>query len=353
MSTVGGQKGAFAARQSAGCALLVRPARFGYNSQTAPSNHFQHPAPMRSAAAGRARAELDRLAAALRAAGARVCVAEDTPEPVKPDAVFPNNWVSWHGDGTVVLYPLCAPNRRAERRAELLEAAAAHSGFRRQRLLDLSAHERAGRFLEGTGSLVLDHVHRVAYACRSARTDEALLREWAALLEYEPVPFDAHDELGRPLYHTNVMLAVGTRWSVVCTRAIAAADRGRVLARLRAGGREVIEITPAAMGSFAANLLELSVVAGAGTGAGPAVGAGVGGGVGAGVGVGAGPGAGGERQVLVLSTRARAALRAQPGCWPRLQSLVDAVVAVPVPTIESVGGGGVRCMLCEIPAVPA
>lgn len=285
-----GQNGASGARQSAGCALLVRPAHFGYNSETAQSNHFQRPPPARARPAARARAELDRLAAALRAAGVRVCVAEDTPEPVKPDAVFPNNWVSWHCDGTIVLYPLCAPNRRAERRTELLEAVAAQSGFRRRRLLDLSMHERAGHFLEGTGSLVLDHVHRVAYACRSARTDEGLLREWAALLDYRPVPFDAQDEAGRPLYHTNVMLAVGTRWSVVCTSAIAAADRARVLAHLQASGRDVIEITPAAMRSFAANLLELTAT----------------------VSTGSGGATGSERRVLVLSARARGAPCAAP-----------------------------------------
>jgi hypothetical protein len=261
-----------------------------------------------------------------------VYVAEDTADPVKPDAVFPNNWVSWHRDGTVVLYPMSAPNRRAERRVELLENAAAGSGFQRRRLLDLSHHERAGRFLEGTGSLVLDHAQRVAYACRSARTDEALVREWARLLEYEPVCFDAYDAAGRALYHTNVMLAVGTRWVVVCAEAIDASDRAGVLARLRESGREVIEITLSAAHSFAGNLLELSATT-------PAAGAA------------AGRAAG--RHVVVMSARARAALRAQPAAWERLRAAVDEVIAVPVPTIEMLGGGSVRCMLCEIPAVDA
>ncbi len=309
-------------RQSASCALLVRPACFGYNVETAQSNHFQSPASATAGSAARdlARTELDALAASLCAAGVRVYVAEDTADPVKPDAVFPNNWVSWHRDGTVVLYPLSAPNRRAERRAELLESAAAGSGFQRRRLLDLSQHERAGRFLEGTGSLVLDHVQRVAYACRSARTDETLVREWARLLDYAPVCFDAYDAAGRPLYHTNVMLAVGTRWVVVCAQAIAASDRGRVLAHLRDSGRELIEITLPAMGSFAGNLLELRAR---------------------------------ERRVVVMSARARAALRAEPAAWERLCAAVDEVIDVPVPTIEALGGGSVRCMLCEIPTVDA
>lgn len=323
-ATVGGA--ASGTRQSAACALLVRPACFGYNIQTARSNHFQG---QPSAAAERdaralARIELDGVAAALRAAGVDVYVAEDTADPVKPDAVFPNNWVSWHRDGTVVLYPLSAPNRRDERRAELLERAAAHSGFPRRRVLDLSAHEREGRFLEGTGSLVLDHVRRVAYACRSERTHEALVHEWSRLLDYEPVCFDACDAVGRALYHTNVMLAVGTQWVVVCADAIATADRDRVLGRLRASGRELIEVSLSAMQCFAGNLLELAPAA-----------------------------AGAERRVVVMSARAAAALGAEGDAWPRLRAAVDELIAVPVPTIEALGGGSVRCMLCEIPAVDA
>jgi hypothetical protein len=328
-----GAAGAGAARQSAACALLVRPARFGYNSETAQSNHFQSPGHSLGdpSPQAQARLEFDGLVAALRAAGVRACVAEDTAEPVKPDAVFPNNWVSWHRDGTIVLYPLSAPNRRVERRMELLDVAAEQAGFQRRRLIDLSAHELEGRYLEGTGSLVLDHVYRVAYACRSARTDERLLRQWARLLDYEPVIFDAHDAAGRPLYHTNVMLAVGTHWIVVCAAAIAAADRAAVLARLRAGGRELIDITPDAMHAFAGNLLELTA-SGAGAATGP-------------------PGR--ERRVLAMSVRARAALGAHSPLWGRLHASVDEVIAVPVPTIEALGGGSVRCMLCEIPAVDA
>ena len=160
--------------------------------------------------------------------------------------LFPNNWVSWHADGTIVLYPLQAANRRAERREQIVAMACERTGFVRRRLLDLSAHEREGRFLEGTGSLVLDHLERVAYACRSPRTNEGLVRDWARLMDYEPVIFDAH-ESGRPIYHTNVMLAIGTGWALVCVEAIVAEDRMRVLERLRCTGRAVIELERAAL----------------------------------------------------------------------------------------------------------
>jgi hypothetical protein len=307
--------------------LLVRPARFGYNEQTAASNRFQQPAPGPTAL--HARAEFDELCSALRRTGVKVCVADDTVEPPKPDAVFPNNWVSWHRDGTVVLYPMHAPNRRAERREQIVHAAAAQSGFQRRRLLDLSVYEREGRYLEGTGSLVLDHLHKLAYACRSVRTDESLVHEWARLMRYEPVVFDAAGGDGTPLYHTNVMLAIGTRWSVVCAQAIAPTDRARVLMHLRAGARAVIEIDPAAMQAFAGNLLEVE---------------------------GVDPEADdGERvrTVLVMSARAQEALSVDSAAWERLRGSVDALVSVAVPTIETVGGGSVRCMIAEIPAVTA
>ncbi|HEX4025296.1 MAG TPA: arginine deiminase-related protein [Steroidobacteraceae bacterium] len=315
--------------------LLVQPARFGHNDQTAASNRFQQPS--RTPAAQHARAELDALGSALRDAGVRVCIAEDSAAPPKPDAVFPNNWVSWHRDGTTVLYPMHAPNRRAERRMQVVRAAELQSGFRRRRLLDLSVYEQQGRYLEGTGSLVLDHRHGQVYACRSVRTDEGLVREWARLMGYEPVVFDASGSDGTPLYHTNVMLAIGTRWCVVCAPAIAPADRVRVLQRLHGGEREVIEIDRAAMQAFAGNLLELESAAGGARGEGK----------------GEGAGRVGARTLLVMSACARAALSADAPAWERLRGSVDALIAVAVPTIESVGGGSVRCMMAEIPAVAA
>ena len=189
----------------------------------------------------------------------RVCTVDDTAAPIKPDAVFPNNWVSFHGDGTIVLYPMRAANRRLERRPDVLAAVEQELRFRRRHLLDLSHEEEAGRYLEGTGSLVLDHRERVAYACRSARTDESLVQEWARAMRYEAEVFDAVGPDGTPIYHTNVMLAIGARCAVICTEAVVPRDRGRVLARLRDSGRELIEIDYAAMHDFAGNLLELQV----------------------------------------------------------------------------------------------
>jgi hypothetical protein len=316
-----------AARDDAGmqCAqsvLLVRPAHFGYNPQTAASNRFQTAAAQPPDPAGRARIEFDAMKSALEDAGVGVCAVDDTSEPAKPDAVFPNNWVSFHRDGTIVLYPMQAPNRRAERSMQIIEAVESQLGFKRRRLLDLRRHENEGRMLEGTGSLVLDHVHRIAYAARSARTDESLVREWSAQMNYQPLLFDAHGADGTPVYHTNVLLSIGARWSVVCTEAIVEADRERVLQRLHDSEREVIEISMPAMAGFAGNILELS-----GSDAG-----------------------GGAYGVLLLSEQARLALQ-QPDSldWDRLSGCVDQVVAIAVPTIESIGGGSVRCMLAEVP----
>ena len=227
---------------------MVRPAAFGFNAETAASNAMQH-RPEGDAAAlnQRARDESAGLQRALESEGVRVLSAEDSVSPAKPDALFPNNWVSFHADGTLVLYPMLGATRRLERRTEIVDAVCATFGFQPRRRLDLSAEENSGRFLEGTGSLVLDHVGRVAYACRSPRTDESLVREWARLMDFEPVVFDATDAAGQPYYHTNVMMWIGTRCAMVCTESIAAADRERVRASLAAGGRELLEIDRAAV----------------------------------------------------------------------------------------------------------
>jgi hypothetical protein len=312
-------------RQCAEAVLMVRPASFAYNRETAPSNSFQRPEREGIGIAARAVAELDRVAAAIAAAGVAVCVAEDRPEPAKPDAVFPNNWVSWHRDGTVVLYPMLAGNRRAERRADVIELVEQQIPFKGRRLLDLSHHEDKGRFLEGTGSLVLDHVRRLAFACRSPRTDESLVLEWARLMDYEPVVFDAHTAGGAPIYHTNVMLAIGSRSVVVCAEAVAVADRERLLERLGGSEQELILINHAAMQAFGANVLELAVSAPSG----------------------------GDSSVLLMSETAATALRAEPAAWARLTGCVDRVLELAVPTIERIGGGGVRCMLAEVPTVVA
>jgi hypothetical protein len=298
---------------------MVRPRHFGFNAQTAVTNRFQSP----GATAGvevsqRALREFDAFVAALAGEGVTVCVAEDSDHPRKPDAVFPNNWVSFHHDGTVVLYPMHAENRRIERRQEVINEVSRATGFEVRRVLDLTHHEKAGRYLEGTGSLVLDHVTRVAYACRSPRTHDAVAAEWARELGYDLEMFAASDESGTPIYHTNVLMHVGSRVAVVALDAIAEIDRARIAARLGNSGRDIVAIDHAEMNGFAGNMLE----------------------------VGSWDEYLGDYNILVMSETARHAL-ATPK-YKRLYASVDAVLAVPVEVIERHGGGSVRCMLAEV-----
>ena len=221
---------------------MVRPQAFGFNAETAADNTFQHPERGSAAADTQAaRGEFEQLARALAGEGIEVCIAEDSASPSKPDAVFPNNWVSFHADGTLVVYPLAHASRRPERRQEVIDLAVQRSGFKVRHFLDLSWYEGQGRFLEGTGSLVLDHVQRIAYACVSVRTDPELVREWARELNYEPVIFTATNQAGAALYHTNVCLWIGARVAVVGAEAIARCRPracARVIARRRPRGRQ-------------------------------------------------------------------------------------------------------------------
>jgi hypothetical protein len=295
---------------------MVRPRHFGFNAETASSNRFQHPGGSEQTAA-QAQAEFDAFAAALAGEGVTVSIAPDSDEPRKPDAVFPNNWVSFHADGTLVLYPMQAVNRRAERRREVLDCVVRDTGFRIGRTVDLTHHEKAGRFLEGTGSLVLDHVERVAYACRSPRTDEDVAREWARALDYELELFTARDARGAPIYHTNVLMSIGTRMAVVALDNIDAGDRRRIAARLDSS-RELLAIDDAEMTAFAGNVLEL----------------------------GTWDEYLGDMRILVMSATAQRALPAHK--YARLYASVDAVLGVPIDVIECHGGGSVRCMLAEV-----
>ena len=300
--------------QTAAAVMMVRPASFGWNPETAGSNRFQAPAPGGGDAAVAAVAEFDALVAALVEAGVSVHAFADRAEPACADAVFPNNWVSLHADGTVVLYPMLAPSRRRERRLDLLIELERRGRYRVERLLDLTHHELRGHFLEGTGSVVFDHVTRTAYACRSPRTHSEALGELCAEIGYEPVAFDAADATGAPVYHTNVMLSIGTGYALVCATAVPVQQREALLERLSASGRRVLTLDPAQMAAFAGNVLELR-------------------------------GAGGTR-VLAGSCRALDSLA--PPQREALAACVDRRVAVPVPTIEGLGGGSVRCMLAEV-----
>jgi hypothetical protein len=304
--------------QSGPTVLMVRPARFGFNPETAASNAFQTapsagPGGRVAEAAAHALREFDAMAGQLQRAGVTVIVGQDTLEPVKPDAVFPNNWVSFHHDGTVVLYPMLAPNRRLERREDLLRQVTAEGGFRITRTVDLTHREIQGKFLEGTGSMVLDRMNRIAYACLSPRTDLDVLGEFAQLLDYELVTFDAVDAQGVAIYHTNVLMAVGSRFAVLCSEVVRDPGSRTALAeKLTATGHRVIEISAAQMARFAGNILELAPPSG---------------------------------RVIALSSSAWVSLDA--GQRRSLEN-EGTVVAVDIPVIERAGGGGVRCMLAEI-----
>jgi hypothetical protein len=299
--------------QCAADVLMIRPVRFEGNPQTAASNAFQAGVSGSLSAQEQALAEFEGLRSALSEAGVRVHVFDDTQEPHKPDSIFPNNWVSFHADGTAVLYPMLAENRRLERRMDLLESLSMQHGFRITRVIDLSHHERDGRFLEGTGSLVLDRVNRVAYACVSARTDLDVLGDFAQQLDYDVVAFEAFDPNGAPIYHTNVMMSVGTSFAVVCSASIRDDERGGVLDALRSSGRTIVDLDFEQMLGFAGNLLELRSEAG--------------------------------RQVVAISQRAFEVLR------PEQREILQregSIVPAAIPTIETLGGGSVRCMLAEV-----
>ncbi len=301
--------------QHARTVLMVRPARFGFNPQTAASNPLQI-APGRNASTDqqkRAALEFDHMAKALQRAGVEVLVACDTEVPAKPDAIFPNNWVSFHGDGTVVLYPMMAVNRRWERREEILEQVVSEGRFHVSRTIDLTHREAEGKFLEGTGSVVLDRTHRMAYASPSPRTGLDVLGEFAQLLDYELVTFDALDAGGQPVYHTNVVMAIGSRFALVCGEAIGQAPhRAAVFSKLRGTGHDIVDLSLAQMLDFAGNVLEL------------------------------GPPGG---PVLALSTTA---LRSLDAVQRRLLETHAGLLPLDIPTVERVGGGGVRCMLAEV-----
>jgi hypothetical protein len=217
-----------------------------------------------------------------------------------------------------VLYPLQADNRRLERRPQIIDAVVQRLGFRVSRVLDLTKHETAGRFLEGTGSLVLDRCNRVAYACISPRTHPGVVEEWARELGYEAVVFEAYDRDGVPFYHTNVMMCIGARMAVLGTCAMSSDDRARVIERLEMTGHDVIEIHYDEIEQFAGNMLELA----------------------------SWDEALGDYGLLVMSEAARRSLR--PEVYTRLSASTDYILAVPVPTIEKLGGGSVRCMIAEV-----
>lgn len=300
--------------QIAPAVLMIRPARFGVNAETAPSNAFQRNDVEVNDPQALALQEFDVLVSSLQKQGVSVEVFDDTPEPWTPDAVFPGNWVSFHADGSVVLYPLLAPNRRWERRLDIIEELQTQRGYKVQRIEDLTGAELEGRFLEGTGSLVLDREHHVAYACLSPRTDIKMLREWAGKFEYETVEFHAVDKHSKAVYHTDVMMCIGDRFALLCLASIRSVkERRHIQRRLEETDHEIIPITAQQMLDFAGNALQLGTRQGG--------------------------------SVLAMSMRAERSLT--PTQRLSMEKYTR-IVSSPVNIIETCAGGSVRCMLAEI-----
>lgn len=303
--------------QTTNTILMIRPVRFDLNEQTVASNAFQqrHRTESGEAIQRFAQAEFDEFVHRLRQAGVRVIVFDDTLEPATPDSIFPNNWVSFHSNATVYLYPMQALNRRLERRIDILTALQQQYGYDIQRIEDISSPAEAeNQFLEGTGSMVLDRQHRLAYACLSPRTQEPLLRQWCALAGYQPVIFHAQDAAGQEIYHTNVLMCIANRYAVICTDAIRdITERETVIAALETTQHEVIAISLDQMNQFAGNLLQVHTDTG--------------------------------EPLLVLSQQAADALT---DTQRQALTRYNALLSSPIPTIERYGGGSARCMMAEV-----
>jgi len=293
---------------------MVRPAHFGYNEDTATSNVFQtlDLSLTSKEVEERARQEFDIFVHALRDAGVRVIIAEDTSEPLKPDAVFPNNWISFHENGTIVTYPMFAPQRRLEVRDDIVHRCQEQFHFnKRVALEDWTTKEQ---FLEGTGSMILDRPHRIVYACHSNRTHREVLQAFAKKMNFQIQLFTAQDMNGLDIYHTNVLLALGETFVVICLDTIRNEEERRNLeAVFRETGKEIIPISLEQMMAFAGNMLQVRNEAG--------------------------------DTMLVMSEQAYRSLR--PAQMKAIEQHTG-VLFSPLKTIETFGGGSARCMMAEI-----
>jgi hypothetical protein len=239
--------------------LMIRPVNFGFNQETAESNTFQNAEfgeQNKDKSQQIALKEFDEMVSQLRKSGVNVIVIDDTSEPYTPDSIFPNNWVSFHGNGSVITYPMQAENRRLERREDIIEQLS--ELFYINRRIDLSHFESENKFLEGTGSMVLDRKFKIAYACLSSRTHEDILKEFSVQMNYEIVAFNAVDGAGKQIYHTNVVMCIGDMFAVICLEAIPDLDE-RLMVRnsLEQSGKRVVEISLEQMNQFAGNMLEV------------------------------------------------------------------------------------------------
>lgn len=297
---------------------MVRPHSFRKNEETATNNHYQRDIAQASPEEiiERAQEEFDGLVDQLKAAGVEVVVFDEAEPHETPDALFPNNWISTHADGTVALYPMFAPNRRTERREDVPLVLEHQFGFDVRQIIDFTEFESHDKFLEGTGSIVLDRINRKAYAALSDRTDARALEHFCDQLDFEPVAFQAFqtvDNQRLPIYHTNVMMSIGSGYAVVCLDSIDSDDeRKQVVDAIALDGLELIAITEEQVNQFAGNMLELT---------------------------------GDDGPVLVMSASAYQSL--VPGQIEKLQQHTTLLHA-PLPTIETCGGGSARCMIAEI-----
>lgn len=295
--------------------MMVRPASFQYNTQTAASNDYQKQIKGMSPkeVIEEARREFDEFVDILKDNGIDVLVVEDTPSPVKPDALFPNNWISMHSDGRIFLYPMKAENRRLERRADIVELL--KKKFQVKEVIDLSAQESKDMALEGTGSMIFDHEHKLIYACLSPRTELHVLQEFAGMIGYRPVVFNSYKINGQPQYHTNVVMCVGEDFVVICLDSITdKKERKMVEETIASTGKSIIEITRSQLEKhFAGNMLQVQNKKG--------------------------------NLFLVMSERALRSLSEDQ--LIAIQDHTD-ILAAPIPLIEEIGGGSARCMMAEI-----
>ena len=292
---------------------MIRPAAFGFNEETAANNYFQsNPDISKEELQQRALTEFDIMVQTLRSHDINVVVLEDTKEPAKPDAIFPNNWLSTSPDGVVTVFPMYAPNRRIEKRDEILEQLAA--AFVIRDLQDWSEYEAEGRFLEGTGSMIIDYENKMIYACVSERTSLSVLEKYAATNGYQAIVFLATDKNGMPVYHTNVAMALGEDFCVLCEEAIE--EEWELIAvrqLLESTNHSIIAITRDQMHCFAGNMLQVKNNKG--------------------------------EKFLIMSQTAFNSLRKEQ---KQMLEAYSTLLPIAVPTIEEVEGGSVRCMMAEV-----
>ncbi len=292
--------------------FMVKPSRFGFNPQTAGTNLFQKKGFEEDAQTNALR-EFTSYVSLLKANNISIIQAEDTEYPHTPDSIFPNNWFSTHEDGTLVLYPMCTPNRRLEKKSEFIDLI--RKNFNITRLIDLSHWEEKEMFLEGTGSLIFNRENKTVYACRSSRTNEVVLNDLCKQLCYKSVLFDARTENGGEIYHTNVMMSIGEKFAIICLDSIVNnEEREMVVQSLESEGKEIINISFEQMNKFAGNMLEVKNRE--------------------------------EKPIYIMSGTARKSLT--PEQVKKLSSYAHRLLAPQLDYIENNGGGSARCMLGEI-----